>query len=283
MRLAAPGRGSRAGSACRRTRARARAAASGAGSRARPVAAWEWAKALSSPVIGPLRSLGKVLLLLSPVGPALAIYAAWPQLSGPLAGSRPSGVTRTWSCGPELPGEHAAAATERPVGRAGMPSGAAPAGSPGWSPGWAAGVFGNLVGAVGGNRCWRRSARRRPSSRPRRPAGDLGADGGPRGGGRGADALRAGGRLHPAVMGFLAPDRGGRQSVRYPGAAAGRAVEAAAGMPEGADYHLHPDVLIRVVNAIPGNPLLGLLWPFVKEGILGFLTEEVCPSRSSAR
>lgn len=30
-------------------------------------------------------------------------------------------------------------------------------------------------------------------------------------------------------------------------------------------------IVIRIVRAIPGNPLLGLLWPFIKAGLLGFL------------
>jgi hypothetical protein len=30
-------------------------------------------------------------------------------------------------------------------------------------------------------------------------------------------------------------------------------------------------IVIRIVRAIPGNPLVGLLWPFIKAGLLGFL------------
>lgn len=32
------------------------------------------------------------------------------------------------------------------------------------------------------------------------------------------------------------------------------------------------DVAIRVVRAIPGSPLLGLLWPFLRQSLIGFLT-----------
>jgi flagellar biosynthesis protein FliQ len=41
---------------------------------------WNWAKGIVRPLLGPLRTVGQVLLVLSPVGPVIAAVAAWPYL-----------------------------------------------------------------------------------------------------------------------------------------------------------------------------------------------------------
>lgn len=43
-------------------------------------ALWESIKSAARPIQGPLRVVGGILLALSPAGPALAVYAAWPHL-----------------------------------------------------------------------------------------------------------------------------------------------------------------------------------------------------------
>ncbi len=232
---------------------------------------WDGIKERLQPVMGPLRAVAAVLVLISPAGPVVAVIAAWPHLRAAF-----QAVSRAWRDlnlvvrareffhGTVLP---ALISGANRVGQA-ILNGAE----------WLIGLLDRVAAGV------------------QRAAGRLG--------GMLAPLARV---VNLALNGFRGLLRWGRGALR-PAAnslrsmfrrlieflqvilqALGRLIAIVAnpfGIPGfllGNLWRLIPNclkgpiidfiisILIRVVRAMPSTPLLGLLWPVVKSGMLGFL------------
>ncbi|MBK8814441.1 MAG: DUF4157 domain-containing protein [Methylococcaceae bacterium] len=234
---------------------------------------WEWGKGIVRPMLGPLKTAGKILLLLSPIGPILAAIAAWPHLNRAFGW-----LQRTWSNLNLIPRAHQLLAnTVFPALTGAFNS---VAGALKRAAGWVTGMIRQganavlgLLQALGGQTLLAPLAKAVSfvSSKFNQLAawvttGIHSAVGGI------ANLFRSAVRFLRPVWGVL------KRLIAIvvnpfgiPGLLLGSLWKALPECLKGPIIDFIISILSRFVRAIPSNPVLGLLWPVIKSAMLGFL------------